>query len=88
MRGNKCTCQILSNYTGSRLTFCAECFYIQEGFREDELVNYANWFTLMNNQHPTFLLHLTHTHPISGPFLIPFFFGGKELLCDCEIFQM
>lgn len=74
--GIKCTCQTLSSYTGSRLTFCAECVYIQEGLREHELVNYHSWFTLMNNQHQTFLLRLIHTHLTSGPFflfLIPFF---------------
>lgn len=63
--GLRCTCQALSNYTGSRLIFCVECVYIQEGFREHELVNYLSWFTFMNNQHPTFL---THTHLTFGPF--------------------
>jgi len=49
---------MLGNYTGSLLTFCAECVYIQQGFREHELVIYLS-FSLMNNQRPTFLLHLT-----------------------------
>ncbi len=56
------------NYTGSRLIFCAECVFIQEVFTEHELVNDLSWFTLMNNQHPTFLPYLIHTHLAFGLF--------------------